>query len=210
MFGSISTVHSLVDPYSGFTFLEWYAKFWCKWCLCIQVITFNIFSQCCEHVKPTFALTKRTKFVTQNNSRLRYFFHKVKYNAMCWWHVHVSSTQVFSISLGMSIFPFWNFHESDFLNPFRTTCHFRYPLKTSEIQRFSVVFRGYQKRSIAWNRLRRLIGVSYIYISFIMDNCLPNPKFCMKCNFLFKTDLLCPKRVSQLKFSDRLLILFIH
>ena len=39
------------------------------------------------------------------------------------------------------------------INQFRATCFFKYPLKTSENQGFSDVFRGYQKRSGAWNGL---------------------------------------------------------
>ena len=39
------------------------------------------------------------------------------------------------------------------VNPFHATDLFSYPLKTSENQRFSDVFRGYQKRSVAWNGL---------------------------------------------------------
>ena len=38
-------------------------------------------------------------------------------------------------------------------NPFHDTDLFRYPLKTSENLWFSDVFRGYQKRSVAWNGL---------------------------------------------------------
>ena len=40
-----------------------------------------------------------------------------------------------------------------FLDPFHATDLFWYPLKTSENQRFSDVFRGYQKRSMTWNGL---------------------------------------------------------
>ena len=42
------------------------------------------------------------------------------------------------------------------INPFLATDLFWYPLKTSENQRFrfSDVFRGYQKRSVAWNGLK--------------------------------------------------------
>ena len=40
------------------------------------------------------------------------------------------------------------------INPFHATDLFWYPLKTSENQRFSDVFRGYQKRSVAWNGLK--------------------------------------------------------
>ena len=39
------------------------------------------------------------------------------------------------------------------VNPFHATGLFRYPLKTSEKQRFSDVFRGYRKRPAAWNGL---------------------------------------------------------
>ena len=38
-------------------------------------------------------------------------------------------------------------------NPFHATDLFWYPLKILENQRFSDVFRGYQKRSAAWNAL---------------------------------------------------------
>ena len=38
-------------------------------------------------------------------------------------------------------------------NPFHATDLFWYPLKISENQRFSDVFRGYQKRSVTWNGL---------------------------------------------------------
>ena len=40
------------------------------------------------------------------------------------------------------------------INPFHATDLFWYPLKTSENLCFSDVFRGYQKRSVAWNGLR--------------------------------------------------------
>ena len=39
------------------------------------------------------------------------------------------------------------------VNPFHATDLFRWPLKTSENQRFSDVFRGYQKWSVVWNGL---------------------------------------------------------
>ena len=38
-------------------------------------------------------------------------------------------------------------------NPFHATRLFRYLLKTSENQRFSDVFRGYQLRPVEWNEL---------------------------------------------------------
>ena len=40
------------------------------------------------------------------------------------------------------------------INPFHATDLFWYPLKTSENQRFSDIFKGYQKRSVVLNRLR--------------------------------------------------------
>ena len=40
-----------------------------------------------------------------------------------------------------------------YINPFHATGLFRYPLKTSEKQRFSDVFRGYRKRPATWNGL---------------------------------------------------------
>ena len=40
-----------------------------------------------------------------------------------------------------------------FINPFHATGLFRYPLKISQNQMFSDVFRGYRKRPVAWNEL---------------------------------------------------------
>ena len=54
------------------------------------------------------------------------------------------------------------------LNQFHDTDLFLYPLKTSENQRFFYVFRGYRKRSVAWNGLRvqrRLIFAKIIRCS---------------------------------------------
>ena len=42
-------------------------------------------------------------------------------------------------------------------NPFHATDLFWYPMKTSENQRFSNVFRGYQNRSVTWNGLTHLL-----------------------------------------------------
>ena len=39
------------------------------------------------------------------------------------------------------------------VNPFHATGLFRYPLKTSENQRFPDMLRGYRKRPVAWNWL---------------------------------------------------------
>ena len=50
---------------------------------------------------------------------------------------------------------------SIFLNPFDATDIFWYPLKTSENQRFSNVFRGYRNRSVAWNELIIKILLSF-------------------------------------------------
>ena len=47
---------------------------------------------------------------------------------------------------------------------------FLYPLKTSENQRFSDVFRGYKKRSVAWNGLIKILEfnmIKSVYISYI-------------------------------------------
>ena len=42
------------------------------------------------------------------------------------------------------------------INSFHATSLFRYPLKTSENQRFPDIFGGYQKRPVAWNVLTAL------------------------------------------------------
>ena len=44
----------------------------------------------------------------------------------------------------------------ELLNPFHATDFFLYPLKTSENHGFSDVFRGYRKRPVTWNGLRRV------------------------------------------------------
>ena len=44
-----------------------------------------------------------------------------------------------------------------FFNPFHATDLFWYPLKTSENQTFCDVFRDYQKRSVAWNELTKIL-----------------------------------------------------
>ena len=41
------------------------------------------------------------------------------------------------------------------IKPFHATGLFRYPLKTSEYQRFFVVFRRYRKRALTWNGLKK-------------------------------------------------------
>ena len=43
--------------------------------------------------------------------------------------------------------------KNDVFNLFHANGLFWYPLKTSENLWFSDVFRGYQKRQLAWNRL---------------------------------------------------------
>ena len=45
-------------------------------------------------------------------------------------------------------------HKHTSFNPFHTTGLFRYPLKTSENQRFPDIFRGYRKRPVTWNGLK--------------------------------------------------------
>ena len=81
------------------------------------------------------------------------------------------------------------FHSSRFtsvlLNPFHATDLFWYPLKTSETQRFSDVFRGYQKSSVTWNGvncisivlgilkilLRGLISLNYAAVIYKIQYC---------------------------------------
>ena len=53
------------------------------------------------------------------------------------------------------------------INPFIATMIFLYPLKTSENQRFSDVFRGYRKRQVAWNELIS----SSVNIKKCIENC---------------------------------------
>ena len=46
------------------------------------------------------------------------------------------------------------------INSFHGTGLFLYPLKISENQRFSDVFKGYRKRPVVWNRLKKLLCIS--------------------------------------------------
>ena len=46
------------------------------------------------------------------------------------------------------------------INPFHGTGLFLCPLKTSENQRFSDVFKGYRKRPVVWNRLKKFLCIS--------------------------------------------------
>ena len=71
------------------------------------------------------------------------------------------------------------------INPFHATDLFWYPLKTSENLWFSYVFRGYQKRSVAWNVLiffqnqidaslnflKFLREIIVFVLSWVLDNC---------------------------------------
>ena len=62
---------------------------------------------------------------------------------------------MFFFSETLKSFPDYSVHLLHFgFNPFHVTGLLRYPLKTSENQRFSDVFRGYWKRPVAWNGLR--------------------------------------------------------
>ena len=62
------------------------------------------------------------------------------------------------------------------INPFQATGLFWYPLKTSENQRFSDVFRGFRKRPVAWNGLIKRIVIN-LFIKkcckiLIFDRCI--------------------------------------
>ena len=58
-----------------------------------------------------------------------------------------TSQKAIRLLLRLGLFSQW------VVNPFYATDLFRYPLKTSKNQRFCDVFRGYRKRSVAWNEL---------------------------------------------------------
>ena len=51
------------------------------------------------------------------------------------------------------------------VNPFRTTGLFRYPPRKTENQRFPDVFRGYQKRPVAWNGLMFIRNTAHAWIT---------------------------------------------
>ena len=54
-----------------------------------------------------------------------------------------------------------------FINPFHATGLFRKPLKTSENLWFSDVFKGYQKRPVAWNGLITRVWDCFVVISWM-------------------------------------------
>ena len=66
---------------------------------------------------------------------------------------------IFSIFLEQLLF-------RSLIDPFHATGLFIYPLKTSENQRFSDVFRGYRKRPVAWNELQLLSVVAFSRSNF--------------------------------------------
>ena len=57
-----------------------------------------------------------------------------------------------------------------FSNPFHATDLFWYPLKTSENLWFSDVFRGYQKRLVAWNGLISSRGSCEGYLKYKVNS----------------------------------------
>ena len=65
------------------------------------------------------------------------------------------SSQKSTVFCFLSIFYLFTcpLHSRSIFNPFHATDLFWYPLKTSENERISDVFRRYQKRSVAWNEL---------------------------------------------------------
>ena len=56
--------------------------------------------------------------------------------------------------------PYLHWIRHHIINPFMLLGFFLYPLKTSENQRFSYVFRGYRKRQVVWNELGRSFFLS--------------------------------------------------
>ena len=83
------------------------------------------------------------------------------------------------------------------LNPFHVTDLFWYPLKTSENQRFSDVFRGYQKRSVTWNGLIGGVDTSEIY-----KDCKFFTTLVFSCEFCQIFKHTCFEKNSCGRFSD--------
>ena len=67
------------------------------------------------------------------------------------------------LEVGKIIIWFSILYKKAFINPFHAANLFWYPLKISENQRFSDIFRGYQKRSVAWNELIKDTINAYFY-----------------------------------------------
>ena len=101
------------------------------------------------------------------------------------------------------------------VNPFHATGLFRYPLKTSESQRFPDIFRGYRKRPVTWNGLKvfsklqvlRILGKSIfcLTISWRRPSSYRNQSIDLLCKtmdwFLYDNGL-CHERV---KFTAKVL-----
>ena len=105
---------------------------------------------------------------------------------------------------------FSQFSSAMVINPFYATDLFWYPLKTSENQRFSDVFRGYQKRPVAWNGLKKAQIKSKL--SGVTLNSLQQTH--MKTEVIFFEDLKLllksRKIAAAISFVVDFLVFFIH
>ena len=54
----------------------------------------------------------------------------------------------------------------NFISPLHATGLFLYPLKASENQRFSDVFKGYRKRPVAWNGLIKSVPYPELFWAY--------------------------------------------
>ena len=85
-----------------------------------------------------------------------------------------------------------------YVNQFHATDFFSYALKTSEDPWFSDAFRGYQKRSVAWNGLMKLCLIYHEYVN-VTDSLFHNQLsltwwWGVLCSFL--------KKITQIKKSN--------
>ena len=94
-------------------------------------------------------------FINTENVMWNCRFQETIYTVSNFWILIVFVTFVFSSYKTNQIF-FMNLSQtiSVLFDPFHFTDLFWYPLKTSKNLGFSDVFRGYQKREVAWNGLR--------------------------------------------------------
>ena len=98
-----------------------------------------------------------------------------------------------------------------FINPFHATGLFRKPLKTSENLWFSDVFRGYQKRPVAWNGLITRAWDCFVVIAWMKMGSTPRVITLMPCTIWYHLhNLKNVKNTRERVLTLLLKVIFLH
>ena len=93
-----------------------------------------------------------------------------------------------------------------YINPFHASDLFWYPLKISEKQRFSDVFRGYQKRSVAWNGLIQFLSIYFAHYLCITETLILYLLFIVFTKYTFEFTSLIDDNVKMASKSFTLIL----